>query len=96
MNQTFKSLPITLTELVIPNKLNIDNRTVSYTYNLGIGSLFIESVTLKINRNFINSVEVINNLISSNIVIRGIGLQTIVAHDFKKSDAEKIKEILMN
>jgi len=95
MSQTFKSLPITLTELLIPNKLNITDDSVTFTYNLGLDHLFIKSITTTINRHFINSVEIINNYISSNIIIRGIGLQTIVAFDFKKSDAEKIRDILL-
>lgn len=95
MSLSFKSLPITFTELFVRNKLDITNNSVTFTYNLGLGSLFLKSESLTVNRHFINSVEVVHNYISSNIIIRGIGLRTIVAFDFKKSDAESIREILL-
>jgi hypothetical protein len=95
MVQEFKSLPITFTEFIVPQKITITDNMVTWKKNMGISNFFIKSNSVSILRNFINSVEVINNYISSTIIIRGIGLETIWADDFEKGDAEIIKEILL-
>lgn len=81
-------------DIFFPETIIITDNSVTWTKKTG---LLVSRKTITLQRKSINSVQVDENfLLGANIIIETNGNSYIYACNFSKSDARKIKEILVS
>jgi len=90
MTETFTSSALCGGEVLNPEKITITDKIVTWTQRNGL----LGRKTVDIHRHTINGVQVIEKLVGA-IIIESIGSSYIYATHFSKSDARRIKHILI-
>ena len=91
MTETFTSSALCGGEPLRPETITITDIIVTWTQRNGIFS----RKTIHIQKHTINSVQIIEKLVGAEIIIESIGTSYIYASHFTKSDARRIKNILI-
>jgi hypothetical protein len=79
---------------IIPEKLIIDEKYVTWRKNRGLDFLFLSINSVTMQRKRITGVVIIEKLIGSDVVVMGEGGQNIRMSNLKQKDALEIKQLL--